>query len=589
MTEYTTRWRTALSWAVPLLIVAALAVFLMWEPRLAVGSDWRGFLPTLGDEPLYPAHVHTIAEGNYTDGNPYFVEHKGEAPIVLWGGAWINAVPFFLGIPNNAATYLNFFIWSLLFAASLYALLRELMAPRWLASIGVVLLYLESFTHIWRPVNLQPVYPFFFLFYLGLARFIKSQTRTNGLLMALCAAASFYLFSYLWQAVVITLGLLCLWALTTRQWPLIKSSFIYSALAAILGAPAVIYTLWLSHASPYFWESIARFGLVHTHIPTSEVLRSGGWVGLVVIFIACMWWLSPRKYGESYVALGLFVLISGLGLWIEQGSNLLTGIYLETGEHLRELIITWLGIIDIVLVAFLLRQWGSFRLSAKVAAALVVALCTAGNLYYTYYYFMQTQPTAPMVVLWRQEQTYVGPIDWLQANVQEPVVVWSDPHNYITNYIPASTRHYTLFSTFAVWNLVPQSEITERYLVSQYFDNPSTTTLLADLTLYMGRQYLHLPPTIAREIFVCKALHFWQKNPQCGTPKTAEDILGDAYFAGLRAQFVSDIRPNIKEYLAKYHVSYILKNKQTDTAWHPGVLGAVPVYQDANWELYKLP
>jgi len=556
---------------------------------LVLGSEYRGFIPTFGDEPLYPAHVEAVVTGHLTDGNPYFIEHADGSSLVLFGGAWLNAIPFWLGFSFNTATYLNFIIWSALFALAFYWLLRELRVTPWVSVGATVALYLMNYAHVWRPINLQPVYPFFALFYIALARLLRDPSRNNMLLLALPTGAMFYLFSYLWQTFVITLGLLTLWALYTKRWPLFKRTLQASALGGVVGLPALIYIYWVSHTSPYFWESIARFGLVETHLPMGEVVYTGGWIGLVLAFVALLYWRTPLCRDSGFVWLCTFLCLSGLGLWIMQGSNVVTGKLLETGEHIRLFIVPWLLVATVALGAHLWRLRDSLSgIYRWVSVAAVVALVAASS-YFTYYYFRMFVYDPARPTLWREQQWYPGPLEWIEANVATSSVVWINPHDYIDLYLPAMTRHYVLFSTFSMWQLVSQDEFVERYLVSQYFDNPSAATLRAKSEVYLGRQYLHWPPTIAREIAFCKLIHFWQSDPSCGTPKTKEDLLGSTYFDDLERRLVTDIRPNIRAYLRKYQVSYILKDTVLDPHYDPEALGAELVYHDARYRLYYLP
>jgi hypothetical protein len=128
--------------------------------------------------------------------------------------------------------------------------------------------------------------------------------------------------------------------------------------------------------------------------------------------------------------------------------------------------------------------------------------------------------------------------------------------------------------------------------MTQYFDNPTAETLQDEHTmeLYVGRSDLHhRAKTIDREVKVCRALFFWNKNIVCGTAHTSKELLGEQFFTGLVEKFRTDIKPNIKTYLKKYHVAYLLKDKVRNGQYHPETLGASRVYADDRYELYRLP
>ncbi|MBI4065863.1 hypothetical protein HY412_01560 [Candidatus Kaiserbacteria bacterium] len=572
-----------------ILILTAIPIL---DIYLVVGDAWQGFLPTFGDEPFYPARVQTVVEGHLTSGHSYFFEHRDDPPLVIFGGVWLNAIPQLAGLTYNTAMFVNFIVWSLLFAASLYWLFRELRVPPWFAVFGVIFMYIQMYAHVWRPVNMQPVYPFYFLFYIALARLIREQSRKNIILLALATGAAFYLYAYFWQIALITLGLLFIYALIRKNFPLLKAAIFSSLIGGAIGLPVPLYALWLSNASPYFWESVGRLGLVNTHLPMAEVIYSGSWVGIVIAFVAVLLWRSEAlRRDKEFIFLASFLTIGGLGMWIMQGSNFITGKLLETGEHVRILILPWLVFSSVCIGAFLWNLREQLSKELRLFSVIMLVVLFGANAYYTYFYFSPFIPAKINSELWLEEQLYIKPFAWLENEEKNPIVVWSNPYNYITPNLPVFTRHFTLYAYFGILELVSEDEVRERYLVSQYFDNPTFEDLKKydNMTLYLGRHDIpHAAKTVERKIKICRILFFWDKSKDCGTPPKPQELLGDKFFTDLENKFQNDIKPNIKSYLEKYHVSYILKDKMLDTQYHPETLGAVRVYSDDRFELWRL-
>lgn len=581
-------------------IILVLTAIPFLDMFLVLGTPWPSIFPVFGDEPFNPARVQAIVKGSLVGGNPYFFEHRNDLPLVIFAGAWINALPQLAGLSYNVSILFNFIFWSLLFAVSLYYLFRELRTPPWIAVCGTVAMYLQMYAHVWRPITLQPVYPFYFLFNIALIRLIREQSRKNIIFLALTTGAMFYLFSYLWQAFIITLGILLLYALGRKDRPLLKAAFFSSLAGCIIGAPVVLYAFWLSRTSPYFWESVSRLGLVNTHLPMAEVIYSGGWIGIILAFLAVLYWRARALWqDEDFSLLAVFIAISSLGLWVMQGSNLITGKLLETGEHLRIFVLPWVLFSTLVLGAFLWARRAQLSKQLQVFSAAILILLSGVSAYYTYDYFSPFIPQAHQDLLhpevrqdlWQTEQLYAKPFAWLQDTVQSPSVVWSDPHDFITANIPTFTRHYILYERYGMLELLSEGEVRERYLVSQYFNNPSLADLKneREMRLYLGRHdYPHGAKTIERGIKICRILFFWDKSKNCGTPPTYQGFLGDKLFTDMENKFQNDIKPNIKAYLKKYHISYILKDKILDPQYHPEILGAKLVYSDNRYEIYHL-
>ena len=577
--------------AVLLGVVLALTFVPVLDIFLVLGNSWQGITPTFIDENFYQAHVQNIGEGYLNDGNPYFLEHRYDPPLVIFGGAWLNALPLLAGLSLNTTLLLNFILWSLIFSALFYRLFRELLVPQWIAVVGTLLQYLQFYPYMWRSANLQPVLPFYILFYIAFVRLVREQNRKNMYLLAAATGISFYLYAYLWQTVLITLGLLFIYALAKKNWLLMKATFISSVIGGVIGLPVPLYTLWLSNSSPYFWESISRFGLVNTHLPMAEVIYSGGWVGIILAFLAVLYFRARKLRDDNeFVFLCIFIGISGLGLWVMQGSNLFTGKLLETGEHIRVFIFPWLALATVLMGAHLWKRRTELTAGLRLFAFAVVAICAVVSLRYAYAAFYTFSHPEAHRAYWQTQQLYAGPLAWLENAEDSPVAVWNEPHDPLSPILPIFTKHFVLFAAPAMWQLVSDDEFRERYLVSQYFNTPTVESLKNDMALYLGRQDIaHNAKTIERGTKICRILFFWDKDKDCGTIPTPIGLLGEKFFSDLEQKFRTDIKQNIKEYLKKYHVSYIIKDTALDLQYQPERLGATRVYSDERFEIYRLP
>jgi hypothetical protein len=585
--EFLTRNRASVTLIGVVLALTAIPALLIYS---ALGTVQPKILPMFIDESFYLSRVQAVGEGYLAGGHPYFFEHRNDPPLVIFGGVWINAVPLLAGLSLYAAVMFNFVMWSLFFALVLYWLFREFRCPPWVAAVGTLFLYIESYSHVWRTVNLQPVYPFYFLYYLSLFRVIREQSRRNIIFLGVSVGATFYLFAYLWQIAILTLGILFLFALVRKNWMLMRAALISSVIGGTIGLPIPLYALWLSRTSPYFWESVGRLGLVNTHLPMAEVLYSGGWIGLLLALMAILWWRARTlRDNEEFILLCVFIGVSGLGLWIMQGSNIITGKLLETGEHIRRLLVPWLIFSTISAGVLLWKLRGQITRTIQVISIVAFALLSLVCMQYTYRY-VTTFFTVTSHDFWRLQQTYAGPFNWLEQSESTPVVVWSNPHDFLSTSVPIYTKHFTLYTWAGLMELAPEGEIRERYLVSHYFDGLSVADLRsnAEMDLYLGRHdFPHAAKTIERRIKLCRILFFWDRDKSCGSPPTPAELLGDAFFENLEKKYLTDIRPNINAYLDKYHVKYILKDTVLDPQYQPEMLGAKLVYSDDRYELYR--
>jgi hypothetical protein len=303
------------------------------------------------------------------------------------------------------------------------------------------------------------------------------------------------------------------------------------------------------------------------------------------------YWLLPAlRRQHTFHVVALFVGVTGLGLWIMQGSNAVTGQLLEIGDHMRYFVIVWLPLATLLCLYALYSYYKYIDKPLRVLALSVLALLVAANFFFAYHHSRPFLYPGESAALWQEQQLYAAPLSWLDRNESQPVVIWGNPRNFSTLHVAVLTKHYVLYEEPGNFMLLPTDEIYERFLVSSYFDNLTAESLKNEMYLFAGRaNSFHRPKTILRGIKVCRILFFWDSTHDCGVPPTPVSLLGEDFFIGLKRRFDTDIKPNIQTYLKKYNVSYILKDKILDSQYRPEVLGAIKVYSDERFELYRLP
>lgn len=573
-----------------LLATGLLSCLPILNAYFVIGAEWRGVPQSYGDEILYINQIHEVLDGYFWYGNQYLYEHREGPPLVVFAGHWLAALPALFGMPFLVLLMFNFFLWSMIFAWLGYWLLRELSVTKLFAALGSLMAYLSVYGLMLRPTSRQEVYPFFALFYIALIRLCKKPDDTKSVLfLGVATGATFYAFSYLWQTAIITLGLVFLYALARSEWPLWRAIVKASCLGGLIGAPQLLYMLYLSQTVPYFLESLSRFGLVNTHLPMAEVLYSGGWIGILLLAVGIVWWCGRKEcYETVFTHVGVFVVATGLGLWIMQGSNLITGKLLETGEHIRPFIGPWLAFAGMAFFVYAWQRRLNFSFFTKIILCALSLLTLFGWIVFVKIYFYPYINVQHNREAWIEQQSYAAPLQWLDQVEAESVVVWTDPEHPLGLHIPSLSKHYVLFEQAAIFTLTPNAEIQERYLVANYFKDISTSSLQAKLSYYVGRQdAFHRAKSIERGIKLCRIIYFYNGGENCGTPPTSVDLFGAQFFADLEYKFTTDIRPNIAQYLKKYHVSYSIKDTRLNATMLPENLGGTRVWSDGRYEIYK--
>lgn len=586
LTTYWYHYRALTLLVLATLILTAVPVF---QAAVYAGEGWQEVPQVYMDEYIYYAHVTEAGTGNLFFGNPYILEHRDSLPLVLFGSNVLAALPLLAGLPLYLSLVFNFMLWSLVFVLLYYVLARTFLLERWYAAAIALFAYVQSYDQVYRVSVRQEVFPFLLLFWIALARFVhKPEGKGSLVWLGVATGATFYIYGFLWQTAVATLGMLILYALMVRHWVLMRRALQALALGIVVGAPALVYTLWVT-TQPYFWESMLRFGLVHTRLPVGELMWSGSFAALLLALAALVYWRAPHEQRRAYTPALIFVAATGAALFAMQGSNMLTNSLLEIGDHMRRFIIVWLPISTALLAYMVYTSRARMPRLYVWVAGVVLAVLVLANIQFMYHHSHPFRSPDVLSPQWQEQQTYVAPLRYLEENEPEPVVVWGSGDDFSTIHVPVLTRHYVLFVEPAQFMLMPTDEVRERYLVSRYFDDVTIESLKKDILLHAGRAYaFHLPKTLERGVKLCNLIKFWDRT-SCGAAPTPEELLGEQYFEELKERFDTDIRPNIGEYLRKYHVSYVLKDTHRDAPYHPETLGGTLVYKDDNFELYKLP
>ena len=131
-----------------------------------------------------------------------------EPATSFFGAEWIAAVPLFLSIPIVPAIALDLGVAFAAFAALLVWLSWMLdMRRSWIVGCVVAVLGV-SFWLMERPVSMQIVFPCFIFFLLAYLAWLKDpDSRRARILFIVSSALAFYVYTYLWQIVVVVFGL----------------------------------------------------------------------------------------------------------------------------------------------------------------------------------------------------------------------------------------------------------------------------------------------------------------------------------------------------------------------------------------------
>lgn len=530
----------------------------------------------IADDTLYYlTRIREILAGHIFIGNPYLLEHVHDVTTAFFVGDWIYASWFFvfslLHIKFIYAFAFSQVFWSVVTGTSLYVLFKEIEIPERYRMWGVTLALLSNILYVWRPVAMSVVFPCFIFFLIALVKWFKQPTGRREQILLVCASTlSFYVYTYLWQIVLIILGLVFLYSIYTKT--RLKEVIILGASTGVLSIPVFLYT-WKQIHSVYYFETLRRVGLIDTHT------IGGAGIAYTLILLVCVWALFVSIKHLEQKDNHMVFLFASVGLLFAGISNVFSGKDLEVAVHIGRFTDICIPIILIYIVWLYDEKIQGSSWKEKIPLGLLFLY--VGMLLYGSYTVVRIIPTIP------SKEYYSTLMPAIQSLSKEPVVVLANDD--IASYIPVLTKDYVLFHPNAELYLLSSSEVEERYLLSRaLIAEPITRAQLkVEYRKYAGvGNAVHNAHIYNRKVRICNVLEKIHIVSQCPKPVTTESLVGEEYFSNLFTRYMS-IRKDREKYLTLYHVDMIVVDVYKD-AWDLSALKQyVPIVQNGRFVIFK--
>lgn len=550
--------------------------------RYTLGTDWNGVIPNyITDSTFYLDRINKTISDFPFSGNHYYLEHRFDPQPVFSIAETIVALPMKLGISFNGGLMLGFIVANILFTLFVYKFLRNFVDRLWAVGIAS-LVYIVSYGGLVRPVVMETIMPVFIFFNWAMfGWFLRPEKKKYGIFLMVAIASAFYLYSYLWQVIVLTVVFVGLYLLATKQRDKFFGLLQIFSLSLALATPAIFYTLKISFLSAGYWENMQRVGFVATHLPPIEAYYYGRWL----IVSGLIWFLLFKEQLKDKTAASWYFLIVNAAIFLALVSNIITGKDFLIATHVNRFVITWFALmlgLEIYYFATL-KLW-----RGKIYITILTSfLILAGSM--TIFAEMRRSVVPPFALPYTEAvavQDYRAPLAWLDAHESEPKVIWAG--DSMSRFVPYLSKHYVLYPGLlnAHFYIMPTSEIRERYLVSRYFHNPDLETLRREYVYYEGSYFDYKMNDLELRKKLCATIKFNNNFCQSQLIQNLVSQKNSDIMAVYELEMTS-IRPHIQEYLKKYHVSYFIRDIVHDPIPTRSV-SMVPVYNDGLFEIYKI-
>lgn len=569
-----------------------LIVLPIFNQFSAVDWNWQGF--PLDVPNYYYARMREILDGFPFMGNPYFFEYRNELAPAFFLADWIVALPMFI-LSMGAASILNIVMWTALFIGLCYWFLREISVSKTWSAVGALLSSIAVYSYLITPVSMQVIYPVFVLFLIALWQWLRAPlSKKTTIFLIVATVLTFYIYTYLWQLAVVFLGLFFLYFLRQKEYRLVGRLVFIGLITLVLSSPLFVYT-WKQISHPFYWDTMERIGLVYTHVPTALVLYSGKWIiSLTLLWYVLYYFVKTVRENTQYKKISLFFGLLGFSLIITGLSNVFMGKELETMQHIDRFSKIWFVMSALTWLYFVKTNYvlvkEKFGKYTYIFGFIVCLILLGGSRHYFAGEVFNLVPKINSDKHALKYQSVIQSLQWLENTEKEPVVIWSDSPE-VNSMVPVVTKHYVLFANYGILHLLSSKEVEERYLIARYFDTLTVVDLQANVREYAGSAHaLHKANTNNRWVKICHFAHLETMSvvDDCGQITSSVTLLGDSYFADLLSKHKM-IQSDILGYLAKYQITYMVKDKSVNSNFAPEKIpGTKKVYEDVQIQVYKV-
>ncbi|MBP6885653.1 MAG: hypothetical protein KBC02_00180 [Candidatus Pacebacteria bacterium] len=555
-----------------LIVVSGLMSLAAFIPVITSDS-FRGVMPRLVDDDLYYyARMREVFDGNLMVGNPYFLEHA-EAPSVAFSLTdVVAATPLLLGMPFVAVVITNHILWSILFVVLTYWLVYLITRHRYVSAFGAIFAYVQVYWLILRPVIMQQVFPFFTLFLISFFYWLESTTSKKRIVaLTLSAAATFYIYGFLWQVVFFIMLVGLLLKIMQRAWGDVRTLLLVAGGVAILALPAIIYAVQ-GFSDLIFWETLDRVGLVFTRLPALDSYYYGRWM----IFLLATGWVIHRWLNIKQRPI---ITRTALGLFLASVSAVAVGSDFATGQHVGRFITFFFSIAIIVQLYDVWEQRDAMKEVSSLKISTLLVLLSIGSAFL----INNVQRAVPLGRLsiggTSSVQSIAEPLRWLEAYVPEKSVVMAN--DVLSSYIPIMTKHAVAWSHAGSLYHMSIAEVEERFFMAQS-SALSRDQVLAKLGEIDGAG-------IERRL----ADSYHKQQLRCLLFMPCHPTTSLSRFVGAerldRLMIVQDrIRSDMYAALQRYNVDYLLVDTFVDIVPSTIMKYCVIVWNDDRYIIYKI-
>ncbi|OGH63038.1 MAG: hypothetical protein A2848_02700 [Candidatus Magasanikbacteria bacterium RIFCSPHIGHO2_01_FULL_50_8] len=410
---------------------------------------WNGVPPIfIEDADFYFARIKEIVDGNIFFGNPYYLEHRGGVAPSFTIADWFAAIPLWLTHSWTVTLIANTIVWNGLYTWVTYKFFDTWNVDRRVSLLATVAALSQTYLHLQRPVHIQVSAVFFplvlWVFSHWLLRVKRDAPWCDALTVVLgvVVAVGMYAYTFVGQIGLSLIGLTFVVALVRRHVGMAKQAFAALGIAIVLLLPLIVFLYGVTTNTYY----AATMGMIYSRAPVPIAVTFARVIVVGLLWVLALLWVLHERLSDLQKNFLWLTAGSFIAMLIVSFSNVLTGKYLEFGQHVKQFSFPLAAAVLAIGGAWCVH-WRRELWRKKMSLAVLSLLATVLLVFVARNAYLRNQLRFFNPDEARHAQTYAPPLAFLDRYAAEPSVVLS-PFD-LSRFVSVLSRHSVAYTPAA--------------------------------------------------------------------------------------------------------------------------------------------
>lgn len=524
--------------------------------RIGLGN-FKGVYPTFNDDEIhYLSRTKDALEGHSELGNPFISEYKNSPSVQP---AFFDVIFAFiaktLGLSIPFIFFINDFILTFIGFILLFFLFFAVTKRKTLSEVFSAFFYLFFLYSFGRPVNPQFSFIFLTLGFILIWKIFENIDANKyniflPIMLGLDIGMLVYVYPYFWTALFVVYAVIIFIETVRTKKVFILKNFLLALFTMGIVCLPYFVNLVKAAASPFYKETMERFGMLNNHWPATYVNVFLLCLTLLIVF------LFRRKIDSRRYIFSFSLIISGILLnW----QNVITGEYLQFSSHYYQVSIFFIFIaLSIIFASFAEASKEELIINTKnflpyLLTAILIIVISSRQLSEIKFGLTSMATSGEMTEL----QSYRPLFDWLNKNTELGSVILV-LNSKIEPYLPVYTHNNLYSYGYSGFYLMSDDELEDRWARKNIFNENINIEVIEEnyRDIWLNKFIDKYQNSLMRDKIINKLTGGAIEEPVLLPKNYAERVL---------SKYNEIKKEDPEKALKKYRIDYILIDKNNGT------------------------